>query len=212
MSALGIVMAAMSCPLEAQDEVLPRLWSVDISPQVGYRSSMSFRVEPETEGINPRVSVNAGRSFGVGVGIRYNDEDVVEFRWARQDTHLRITDPVVGFVRDRVVLDQFHMDCSHEYVVEGWPTWARPFIIGSVGVTHISSTSTSVGFTRFSFGIGGGVKAFVSPHLGFKLQAQWLPLWIEPEVQALCSAGCILHLSGQLASQGEITIGPVFRF
>jgi hypothetical protein len=190
---------------------VPRLFTIDVSPQVGMRTSMSFNTDVGIEGVPGRVSIDSTPSYGVSGGVRYNDEDVVEFRWARQNTHVRVTGAPIP-LRQSVTLDQFHLDCSHEYVVEGWPDWARPFVIGSVGVTHVSSTVGSASFTRFSFGLGGGIKAFPSPHIGFKMQAQWLPLWINPEVTAFCSAGCILHLHGQLASQGEITFGPVFRF
>jgi len=172
---------------------------------------MGFNTDIGVEGAPGRVSFESTPSFGVGAGVRYNDEDVVEFRWARQNTYMRVTGGPVPF-RERVTLDQFHLDCSHEYFVQGWPDWARPFVIGSVGVTHVSSTAGSASFTRFSFGIGGGIKAFPSPHVGFKMQAQWLPLWINPEVTAFCSLGCVLHIHGQLASQGEVTFGPVFRF
>jgi hypothetical protein len=61
--------------------------------------------------------------------------------------------------------------------VEDWASWARPFVMGSAGATHVSS-STNINFTRFSFGIGGGVRLYASRHLGFKIQAEWLPvLW-----------------------------------
>lgn len=172
---------------------------------------MSFNADIGVEGVEGRVSFESTPSYGVAAGVRYNDEDVIEIRWARQDTHVRVTGGPIPF-RQRVTLDQFHLDCSHEYFVQGWPEWARPFVIGSVGVTHVSSTASSASFTRISFGIGAGIKAFPSRHIGIKMQAQWLPLWITPEVTAYCALGCVLHLHGQLASQGEITIGPVFRF
>jgi hypothetical protein len=210
-SVLGAALFLGSCPLAAQDQPVPRLFSIDVSPQVGIRTSMDFNTDVGIEGAPGRVSFQSTPSFGVSAGIRYDDENVVEFRWARQNTNMRVTGAPIPF-SPRVALDQFHLDCSHEYVVEGWPEWARPFVVGSVGVTHVSSTATTAGFTRFSFGIGGGVKAFPSPHIGFKMQAQWLPLWINPEVTAFCSLGCVLHLHGQLASQGEVTFGPVFRF
>jgi len=200
-----------SCPLAAQQQADVRPWSIDLTPYIGYRSPMSFRTET-VEGVTPTVSVDGSRSLGAAFGVRYNDEDVIELRWTRQDTRLRITAPGVLPASQHVILDQVHLDCSHEYLIEEWPEKARPFVIGSVGWTRVSSTATSAGFTRFSFSIGGGLKVFPSRHFGFRLQAQWVPLWIQPEVRAFCSGGCIVNLSGQLASQGEVTISPVFRF
>ena len=209
---LSVALATMPSSLAAQaNPVPPRPWNIDITPQVGYRTSMTFDTEPPVEGVTARIVLDSNPSFGVAFGVRFADENAVEFRWAREDTEMRITGAAV-LPRQRVLVDQFHFDFTHEYVVRQWPAWARPFIMGGVGWTRISSTEATNAFTRFSFGLGGGIKAFPSPHLGFKLQAQWLPLWVSPEVQAFCRVGCVVHLTGQLVSQGEIAIGPVIRF
>ena len=115
--------------------------------------------------------------------------------------------------RQRVILDQFHADFSHEYLMEeyGWGPWARPFVMGSVGVTHVSS-STSFDFTRFSFGLGGGIRFYASRHFGFKIQAEWLPVFAHPQVAFICGSGCIVHVNGTLSSQGEGVVGPLLRF
>ena len=210
-SILGVALAVMSCPVLAQNAPEPLL-GIDITPNVGYRTNINFITEPGVDGINPRVSLDSGPSRGLAVGVRYNDGDVVEFRWSRQDTYMNVVGPVLPPFRERVTLDQFHMDCSHEYVVDEWPLWARPFIMASVGATRVSSTSGSPSFTRFSFGIGGGVKAFPFRRFGLKIQAEWLPLWVNPEVRALCGYGCVIFLSGRLAHQAEVSISPVFRF
>jgi|KBSSwiStaDraftv2_1062776.scaffolds.fasta_scaffold40667_5 hypothetical protein len=206
-----LALSAFSPQLMAQNQSQARTWSLDITPQVGYRTSMTFNTEPPVDGVNARIVLDANPSFGVAFGARFADQNVVEFRWAREDTEMRVTGPAV-LARQRVLLDQFHFDFTHEYVVREWPAWARPFIMGGVGWTRISSTEATNTFTRFSFGLGGGIKAFPSPHLGFKLQAQWLPMWVTPEVQAFCRVGCVVHLTGQLVSQGEVAIGPVIRF
>jgi len=203
---------AMSCPLAAQTQPEPRPWGIDITPQFGYRTSMTVTAEPEVEGATAKVVFDANPAYGVGFGVRFYDTNVVEFRWSRQDTQVRITGVASPPSRQHVNLDQYHIEFTHEYVPREWPKWARPYIMGSLGATHISSTATSVSFTRFSFGLGGGIKAFPSPHLGLKVQAQWLPMWINPEVKAFCSVGCVVHINGQLASQFEFGLGPVVRF
>ena len=173
---------------------------------------MNLYSEPGPDGVSTRVVINSSPTYGLAFGVRYNDEDVIEFRWARQETKLHIVDAITVPALQRVILDQFHMDFSHEYVIREWPVWARPYVIGSVGATRLSSTATTASFTRLSFGLGAGLKAFPSRHVGFKLQAQWLPLWVNPDITAFCSFGCVIHLGGQMSSQGEVTIGPIFRF
>ena len=212
---LGIMLITMSTPLAAQSQPEPRLWGIDITPQFGYRTSMTVTAEPEPgtqSGVTPKVVFESNPSYGVGFGVRFADVNVVEFRWSRQDTEVRITGVPTALPKQHVNLDQYHFEFTREYIVREWPVWARPFIMGSLGATHVSSTASTVSFTRFSFGIGGGVKAFPTQHLGLKLQAQWVPMWISPEVQAYCAGGCVIHINGQLASQFEFSVGPVLRF
>ena len=179
---------------------------IDVTPLIGYRTSMTFSAGQNgvaTSGL----SLDASPSYGVAAGVRLNEEDLVEFRWARQDTHVHLAGS-----SEKVTLNQFHGDFTHEYILENWRAWARPFVIGSVGATHLGAGPNS-SFTRFSFGLGGGIKVYFNRHTGLRMQAEWLPLVINPEVSALvCGGGCVVHLNATLVSQGEIAVGPIFRF
>ena len=179
---------------------------IDVTPLIGYRTSMTFSAGQNgvaTSGL----SLDGSPSYGVAAGVRLDEEDLVEFRWARQDTHVHLAGS-----SERVILNQFHGDFTHEYILEDWPAWARPFVIGSVGATHLGAGPNS-SFTRFSFGLGGGIKVYFNRHFGLRTQAEWLPLVINPEVSALvCGGGCVVHLNATLVSQGEIAVGPIFRF
>ena len=85
---------------------------------------------------------------------------------------------------------------------------------GSVGATHIAAND---GFTRFSFGLGAGLKQFLGSHLAIRAEAHWLPIWVEPEVGSFACGtvaigGCIVVLSGRTTQQFELSVGPVVRF
>ena len=110
-----------------------------------------------------------------------------------------------------MTLDQFHLVLSREYIVDELRPWARPFVLLSVGATHVSN-SAELHFTRFSFGIGGGVRFYPTRHLGFKIQAEWLPIFVNPQVAFVCGSGCIIHVGSSVSSQGEVVVGPVLRF
>ena len=209
---MGVVTIVSSSPLAAQYQADTKVYPFEFTPQVGYRTSMTFTAEPTVEGTTAKAVLGSSPSKAIAFGFRLNDEDIVEVRWIRQNADVRVTGTAFAPFRQSVTLDQYHLDCAHEYIVREWPEWARPYIMASVGVTHISGAAGFVNFTRFSFGIGAGVKAFPFRHLGFKAQAEWVPLWVSPEVEAFCGVGCIVHFGGKVTSQGEITIGPVFRF
>jgi len=203
----------LACPHYPGEEPEAKPLRFDLTPFIGYRTSISFPIEqaPVT-GITPQVVIDQSPSYGAAFGVRLGQEnDLVEIRWARQDSFVRAENITPQPARQRVVLDQFHGDFSHEYLVEEWPAWARPFVMASIGATHVSS-SANIDFTRFSFGIGGGFRFYASRHFGFKIQAEWLPLFANPTVAFVCGAGCIIHVGGTLSSQGEVFAGPTLRF
>ena len=173
---------------------------------------MSFPVEPHVMGMNPRVVLNASPGYGISLGMRLtNEDDLIEMRWARQDSYVHAEDITPQPLRQHMILDQFHGDFSHETPIEDWASWARPFVLASVGATHVSS-STNISFTRFSFGIGGGIRFYASRHLGFKIQAEWVPILVDPHVAFICGSGCIVDVGGTASSQGEVFMGPILRF
>ena len=202
---------ALSPALSAQQQPEPKPLRFDVTPFIGYRSSMSFPIQPHVTGTNPSVVLDASPSYGVSFGVRLEEDGLIEVRWARQDSYVHSQDVNPPITRQRVVLDQFHGDFSREYIVDEWGPWARPFVLLSVGGTHIS-TGTDINLTRFSFGIGGGVRFYPSRHLGFKIQAEWVPVLVEPQAAFICGGGCIVHVGGTVSSQGEVFVGPFLRF
>jgi hypothetical protein len=206
-----LLLSVLSPALSAQQQPEPKPLRFDFTPFIGYRTSISFPMEPHVSGMNPRVVVDASPSYGVSFGVRLEEDGLVEIRWARQNSYIHSEDVSIPIPRQRAILDQFHGDFSREYIVDEWRPWARPFVLLSVGATHVSS-STNSNFTRFSFGIGGGVRFYPSRHVGFKIQAEWLPVLLDPQVAFVCGAGCIVHVGGSLGSQGEVMVGPMLRF
>jgi len=210
--AIATLLVGLPSILSAQQQPGPRPLRFDFTPFVGYRTSMSFQVEPHVTGTNPRVVLDASPSYGASFGVRLRaEEDLVEVRWARQDSYVHAEDITPQPPRQRVILDQFHGDFSHEPLVEDWPAWAKPFVMASVGATHVSGTA-NIQFTRFSFGIGGGIRLYASRHFGFKVQAEWVPVFADPHVAFICGTGCVVHVGGTLSSQGEVLAGPILRF
>lgn len=207
----GLVLVALSPALTGQEQVEPKPLRYDFTPFAGYRTSMSIGVEPHVSGTNPRVVLDASPSYGAAFGFRIHEDDLIEVRWARQDSYIHSENISPPTPRQHAVLNQFHGDFSHEYTIEEWRAWAKPFVLLSVGATHIT-TAINSSFTRFSFGIGGGVRFYASRHVGFKIQAEWLPVFVDPHVAFICGTGCVIHVGGTASSQGEVMAGPMLRF
>lgn len=206
--AIHLLLLAIPCIVPAQQSE-PKPPRLEVTPLFGYRSAVNFPVVSLLS--NSTLTVDASPSFGVSFGVRLRDyDDLVETRWARQDSYVHSEQLIPQPPRQRVVINQFHEDFSHEYVLEDLGNLAKPFIMASLGATHVSSSTSS--FTRCSFGIGGGVRLYASRHVYFKIQAEWLPIILDPNVAFICGGGCLVHLAATIASQGEVAVGPTFRF
>lgn len=200
-----------SATLLAQQD-RPKPLRFDFSPFAGYRTIMSIPIEPHVSGQNPSIVLDSGPSYGASFGYWIREgEDLVELRWARQSSHAHSNDVTLQPPRQSLIIDQFHGDFSHEYLVQDWTEWARPFVMGSIGATHVSGVN-NLNFTRFSFGIGGGIRFYPTHRWGFKIQAEWLPVVVDPQVAFVCGPGCVVNVRATLGSQGEVIIGPVLHF
>ena len=185
---------------------------LEVTPFIGGRFGGTFEIQPEGAAEVP-ASLKDAVSFGVTAGVRFDDLSLIEFRWTRAKSELRLdtgVNPLTASLGD-VTLNQFHVDFTREFTLED-VNGLRPFLMVSLGATHLGAANDS--FTRFSFGLGTGLKLFLRPKLGVRVQAQWLPIWVEPEMRAFACGGgsCITVLSGRLAQQFEVSAGPVFHF
>lgn len=136
----------------------------DLTLLVGYRTSMLF---PTGHPPRPHLVLAAKPGYGMSVGVRLDEENLIEFRWARQNSHFHIRGSAAP--DKKVTLNQFHGDFTREFILEDGPHWARPFILGSVGATHVDG-GTGSSFTRFSCGLGAGIKVYFTRHFGVRVQ------------------------------------------
>ena len=200
-----------AAPARAQNLEIQGL---EVTPFIGGRFGGTFDVQPAGLA-ETRASLQDSVSYGVGAGFRFDDFSLIEFRWTRASSALRLDtgvaiNPLAAPTVD-VTLNQFHGDFTREFPLDEVHA-LRPFLMASVGATHLGSVSN--GFTRFSFGIGTGLKVAVNSKLGIRVEARWLPIWVQPEVSTFACGfgGCVAVLSGRLTQQFEVTAGPVFRF
>ena len=182
----------------------------DVTPMVGYSSSVSFPLTSDTNRKNG-ATIDPSGSFGIGAGVRYDDQQVIEFHYSRQSSTMRLEGPALSPVfSSHSVLQHYLCDFTHEFVLER-TTAVRPFLTASVGMTRITAAEES--YNRFAFGIGGGVKWFPLKWFGIRAQGQWLPTLIDPEIKGfICAGGCVVTLGGKLADQAMISFGPIFTF
>lgn len=80
--------------LTAQAQTEPKPLRFDFSVLAGYRTSVSFTgpedptAEPKVT--SPRIVIDPSPSYGVSFGARINEEDLIEVRWARMNSTMRL--------------------------------------------------------------------------------------------------------------------------
>jgi hypothetical protein len=67
--------------------------------------------------------------------------------------------------------------------------------------------------TKFSFGVGGGVKVPFGRHLGLRFEARAYGTVLNNNSDVLCTGGnCLIHVSGTLLWQYEANAGIYLSF
>jgi hypothetical protein len=209
---IGFAILIAATPVHAQ---YVEIQAFEVTPFVGTR--FGGNVDLETVGpFQTQASLKDAASYGLSAGVRFDDLSLVEFRWTRSTSELAFDTPfrLLGDALGDVRLNQFHANFTREFVIRE-VKGLHGFLTGSVGATHLAAADD--GFTRFSFGFGAGLKQFLGSKLAIRAEAQWLPIWIEPEVGGwACGSielgGCLVVLSGRVTEQFELSVGPVLRF
>lgn len=206
-SAIGAVVAiAMLAPFAAlAQQAGSTLTQFSIAPFIGYRGGGSF-TETTT---GAKLKLDPAQSYGLVADIRVTPETEVELLWSRQRTQLKADVPVtVPLFHSNV--DYYHIGGTYLLATEG----VQPFFVATIGATRFSPQQA--GFendTKFSFGVGGGVRVPFGRHLGLRFEGRAYGTVLSNDSAVLCSGStCLIHAEGTLLWQYEANAGVYFSF
>ena len=180
---------------------------IEISPFVGYQFGGKLSVQAGTLSIRDAMNYGITLDFYIRPGVQ------VELSYSRQDTELRLRDILTG---QRNPL----FDMAVEYYQIGGlyelrPGRVRPYGLLTAGLTHFNPKPQGRSSEwRFFFGVGGGIKAFVTERIGFRFQGRMLFPYFGQGGGLWCSApgGCFVSLNGRLVVQADFTGGIFLAF
>lgn len=168
MSGRGIVWVACAATALATAARAQELKTVEFTPFYGYCFSGGL----EDDDTGQDYDVDDAGAYGGMVDLRLNEMTQLELFFARQETEVDADD---GLFADETLFDM-DIDYYHiggTYIVLDGP-W-QPFVVATAGATHLDpDLSGSDSITRFSAGIGGGVRFFPTENLGLYLGARGL--------------------------------------
>jgi opacity protein-like surface antigen len=179
----------------------------EISPFAGYQFGGKFSVRAGT------LSIKDDMNYGGTLDIYVRPGFQVELAYIRQDTELWLRDVLTGIKSPLFDITVEHFQIGALYELKQGRI--RPFGLVTAGLTHFNPKPKERSSEwRFSFGFGGGVKAFVSEHLGFRFQGRLLLPYFGAGGGLWCSApgGCFVTLDGRVVMQVDFTGGIFLAF
>jgi hypothetical protein len=181
---------------------------VEISPFGGIQFGGGVLSRPGRLEIEPDVV------YGVILDVRVRPDATIQMLYGRQDTTLDFlsNDPFFPrHVRVGLGVEYYHLGGAVEFR-EGR---LRPYFALTVGATRFDPDVEDVGSEwRFSIGSGLGVKTYVSPRFGFRLEGRVWPTFLQTQGGFLCSlpGGCLAEVEADLLTQGSATAGFFVAF
>ncbi|HSW01163.1 MAG TPA: outer membrane beta-barrel protein [Sedimentisphaerales bacterium] len=196
------IAAGLAAAARAQD-----LKSVEITPFFGYGFSGGF----EDADTGADYDVDDTACYGGMVDVRVSENKQIEFFLSRQRTELQADEGLFGgptlFDLD---IDYYHLGGT--YILTG--NWWQPFVVATVGATHIDpDVSGSNSLTRFSLGIGGGVRLFPTENFGLYLAGRGLFTFVGGDTLIQSEDGTLtVEIAGDTFWQTQLQAGVIFAF
>jgi hypothetical protein len=179
--------------------------TVEIAPFIGYRFGGDF-YELRT---NQPVDTDGGRSYGLIGNVRIDRDLFFEAFFTHQEEHVTVPSNLASpSNRVRVTVNHFHAGGLRELQ----PGRVRPFLTGTIGLTHYEAEGDDE--VRFSLAAGGGVKLYPTRHLAVRFDGRVFATIVDADGDALfCSPGiCIGAFQVTAMWQAEFTAALVISF
>ncbi len=179
---------------------------VEVTPFYGYQFGGDF----ENAETGQRYDLAGGACAGTQLDIHLSEITQLEFYFSRQETEL---ESAGLFPTDTF----FDLDVSY-YHIGGTLLISdkhfQPFVVGTLGATHLSPEPASIGsLTRFSVGLGGGVRYFPTEHLGLYLAGRGLFTFIDSDTHIRIESGSTtVQMYADGLWQAVLQAGLILRF
>lgn len=108
-------------------------------------------------------------------------------------------------------MDYYHLGGTVEFSSKR----LRPYFALTMGATRFDLALPDISDEwRFSIGVGGGFKAYVSDRVGVRVDGRIWPTFVNTAGGFFCSAstGCLVSIRSDFFVQGNATVGLFFGF
>jgi hypothetical protein len=198
---VGILIAGMAMISPA------RAAEYEVTPFAGYTMGGDFQ-NAET---GQSLSFNDTSSYGIMLDFRQAEEAWIELYFSRQQTKLKADQGLfVGNPLLDVNVEYYHIGGTYSQATGK----VKPFVVGTFGATHMVPQGAGLNSeTKFSLSLGGGVKLYLTEHVGLRLDARWFGTLFNGSGGVFCSNGaCLVTVQGDVLSQYTANAGIILAF
>ena len=153
------------------------------------------------------LEIRGGFTWGAQLDYFLSPNLGLELSWTQQETALGLTASGRNARLFDVDAGQLHAGVLYQF--GGKREGLRPFVLGTFGATFLRASDVASA-TKFSWAVGGGLKAYLGNHLGLRFQARYDPTRLGDG-----SSGEFCDPFGFCADtlhQFELGVGVLFRF
>jgi len=181
--------------------------TLQITPFYGYRFSGEF----EDADTGAHLKFRDSACWGGVFDVHLSQETQLEFYYSRQETELKQDEGLFASTKlFDLDVDYYHLGGTYTLTCGPW----QPFVVGTLGATHLAPDPPGLdSLTRFSLGLGGGLRFFPTKHLGLYLAGRGLFTSLEGDLAYRSESGdATLRIQSDGFWQVELQAGLVLAF
>ncbi|MHC4647216.1 MAG: hypothetical protein ACYTBJ_17125 [Planctomycetota bacterium] len=180
--------------------------SLEVVPFSGYQVGGEF----EDEQTETKLELSDASNWGFLVDYDYTKYSQIEFYYSHQETELSSGGLITGDQLFDVDVDYYHIGGTFKLDHGKW----EPFVVGTLGLTRFDPESSEAdSLTRFSLGLGGGVRYFPTKRVGLYLGGRAFVTFVESEFTYVSDRdGTTLTISSNALWQFQFMAGVVIVF
>jgi len=185
----------------------------EITPFVGWESSGSYPLNT-TSGTIDNLRINSSVSFGGFIDYSLTENFQPEFIWARNNTSYSAHDAITNQYFNAFHTDNDQFQFGAIYMFRSSEVRLRPYVGVGLGFTHEENSNGNPNRTAFSWNIGGGVKYYVTQHIGFRGDIRYLPTYGSTSLGQYCDPffGCYQANVHNYLNRANLTAGVIIKF
>ena len=187
---------------------------LEITPMVGVSTAGS--VDLDNTGPSS-FSVGSGFTWGGTLGYFNHRHLQFEIEYARQNSSLKPKFPVGPGVPASIDLGIDQILGNFVFQTSAAGGRVAPFLLVGLGAAVFTPDDSELqvdldSTTRFQWGIGGGVKLYVTDHIGFRVQGRYKPTNVGSQPEIWCGIWtCAVVDATQYLDSGEFLGGVIIR-